>query len=67
MIVANPKEPIVGIPVIVPPIKVEVALRTVLVQVRDIAVTIDLSNGVLCKKLSITLLPEYFAKAESNL
>jgi hypothetical protein len=67
LIVANPQEPIVGVPIVVPPIEVEVPLRVVLVEVRDVAVAIDLSNGSLCNKPSITLLPDRFAKAESNL
>jgi len=67
LIVANSQEAIVGVPIIVPPIEVEVPLRAVLVQVRDIAVAIDLANGALCKKPSVTLPPECFAKAESNL
>ncbi len=50
VIVANAQETIVGIPVIVPPIEVQVALGIVPVEVRNIAVTINLANGALCEK-----------------
>ena len=52
-IIANPEETIVGIPVVVEPIEVEVALRTVLVEIRHMAVAINLSNGTLCKRPSV--------------
>lgn len=65
-LVANSKETIVGIPIIAPPIEVEVTLRIVPVEVRHVAVTIDLANRASCKKLSTPLLPDNFAEAESN-
>lgn len=67
MIVANREKAVVSIPVVVPPIEVEVALRTVLVQTRHVAVTIDLANGALHEKPSVTPLPDCFTKAVSNL
>ena len=51
LIIANPKEAIVGIPVIIKPI--EVTLRTILVEIRHMAVTINLSNGTLCERPSV--------------
>ena len=66
MIVANRKEAVVGIPVIVPPIEVKVALGIVPVEVRNIAVTIDLANGALCEKPSMPLPVDCFAQAVSN-
>ncbi|MFA6463544.1 MAG: hypothetical protein WCV55_00905 [Candidatus Paceibacterota bacterium] len=59
-IVANGKEAIVGVPVIVPPIEVEVTLRIILVQIRDVAVAIDLVSGALYEKPPISLLPNFF-------
>jgi hypothetical protein len=50
--VANREEPVVGIPVVVPPIEVEVPLGTVSVEIRHVAVTVDLSDGALYEKLS---------------
>jgi hypothetical protein len=58
--VANGQETVVVIPVIVPPIEVEVALGTVLVEVRHVAVTIDLANGALYEKRSMPPPTEYF-------
>ena len=66
MIVANRKEAVVGIPVIVPPIEVEVTLGIVPVEVRNVTITIDLANGALCEKPSMALPPDIFAKAVSN-
>jgi len=60
VIVANGEETIVGVPVIVPPIEVEVALRSVPVEIRDVAVAIDLANGALYEKPSISLLLNFF-------
>ena len=60
MIVANRQEAVVGIPVVVEPIEVEVALRTILVEIRHVAVVIDLANGALCEKPSKPLLPNFF-------
>jgi hypothetical protein len=51
--VANREEAVVGVPVIVPPIEIEVALGTVLVEIRHVAVTIDLANGALYEKPSM--------------
>ncbi len=45
MIVANSQETIVGIPITVPVVEVEVPLGIVLVEVRHVAVAIDLTNG----------------------
>jgi hypothetical protein len=63
--VANSKETIVGIPVIVEPIEIEVALGTILVEIEHVAVAIDLGNGTLYEKLSKPLLPDFFTKAVS--
>ena len=66
MIVANRKEAAVGIPVIVPPIEVKVALGIVPVEVRNAAAAIDLANGALCEKPPTPLPSDNFAKAVSN-
>ena len=63
---ANTEEPVVGIPVIVPPIEVEVALGIVPVEVRNVAVAIDLANGALCEKPPMPLPTDIFAQAVSN-
>lgn len=65
--VANGQEAVVGIPVIVEPIEVEVALGTVLVEIRHVAVAIDLRDGALCEKPSVALSPDGFARTVSNL
>lgn len=57
--VANSKESVVVIPVIVEPIEVEVALGTVLVEAQNVTVTIDLANGALYEKFSIPPPPEF--------
>jgi len=67
MIVANREESIVGVPVIVPPIEVQVALGIVPVEVRNLAVEVDLTNGALCEKPPVPPPPECFTRAESNL
>ena len=46
---ANGQETVVAIPVVVPPIKVEVALGVVPVEVRHVAVAIDLRDGTSCE------------------
>jgi hypothetical protein len=51
--VANRQEAVVGVPVVVEPIEVEVTLRTIPVEVRHVAVAIDLANGALYKKPSV--------------
>jgi hypothetical protein len=56
--VANRKEAVVGVPVIVEPVEVQVPLRVVLVKVRNVAVIIDLTNGALYEKPSTTPSPE---------
>ena len=58
--VANGQKTVVVIPVIVKPIEVEVAPGTVLVEVRHVAVTIDLANGALYEKPSVPPPTEYF-------
>ena len=63
---ANTEEAVVGIPVIVPPIEVQVALGIVPVEVRNVAVAIDLANGALCEKPSMPLPADSFAQAVSN-
>ena len=63
---ANPEEAIVGIPVVIPPIEVEVTLAIILVEIRDVAVTIDLADGALCDKSPMPLSPECYAKTVSN-
>ena len=65
-IVANTEEPVVSIPVIVPPIEVQVALGIVPVEVRNVAVAIDLVNGALCEKPSRPLPADSFAQTVSN-
>ena len=55
---ANRKEAIVGIPVTVPVVEVEVALGTVLVEVEHVAVEVHLRNGALYEKPSMALLPD---------
>ena len=52
---ANRQEAIVGIPVIVPPIEIEVTLGIVPVEIRHVAVAIDLSNGALCEKPPVSI------------
>jgi len=52
--VANSQEPVVAIPVTVPPIQVQVPLRAILVEIRHVAVAVDLSDGALCERSSIT-------------
>ena len=47
--VADRQEAVVGVPVIVPPVEVELALRVVLVEIRHIAIAIDLANGACAK------------------
>jgi len=49
VIVAHREEPVVAIPVIVKPIEVELALRVILVEVEDVAITVDLRDGALYK------------------
>jgi hypothetical protein len=44
LIVANCEEPIVGIPVIVEPVKIEVTLRIVLVEISHVALAIHLHD-----------------------
>ena len=61
MSVANGKEAIVRIPVVVPPIEVEVPLGVVLVEVRHVPVAVNLSNGALYEKPSMALSVNIFA------
>ena len=63
---ANTEETVVGIPVIVVPIEVQVPLGIVPIEVRNVAVAIDLVNGTLCKKPSMPLPADSFAQAVSN-
>ncbi len=63
---ANTEETVVGIPVIVPPIEVQVALGIVPVEVRNVAVAVDLANGALCEKPPMPLPADSFAQAVSN-
>ena len=49
MTVANGQETVVVIPVVVPPIEVEVTLGVVPVEVRHVAVAVDLRDGTLCR------------------
>ena len=49
MTVANGEETVVAIPVVVPPIEVEVALGIVPVEVRHVAVAIDLRDRASCR------------------
>lgn len=62
---ANCEEAVVGVPVIIEPIQIEVALRTVLVQVEHVAIAIDLRNGALYEKPPVPLLLDIFTKAVS--
>jgi hypothetical protein len=66
VIVANSKETIVSIPIIVEPIQIEVALGTILVEVEHVAIAIDLRNGTLYEKLSGPPLPDFFTEAVSH-
>ncbi|MEK7606165.1 MAG: hypothetical protein AAB458_01030 [Patescibacteria group bacterium] len=47
MKVANGQEPTGVVPVVVPPVEVEVPLRVVPIEVRDVAVAIDQSDGAM--------------------
>ena len=47
---ANGEEAIVRIPVVVEPIEVQVPLGIVPVEVRNVTVAINLTNGALCEK-----------------
>ncbi len=49
MTVANGQETVVAIPVVVPPIEVEVPLGVVLVEIRHVAVAVDLGDRALCR------------------
>lgn len=53
------EEAIVGIPIIVEPIEIEIALRIVLVEVSHVAVAIDLRNRPLCEILPMPQPSEY--------
>jgi hypothetical protein len=59
--VANTEETVVGIPVIIPPIEVQIALGIVPTEIRNVAVAIDLTNGALCEKPSMPLPTDNFA------
>ncbi len=59
MTVANAEETVVAIPVVVPPVEVEVALRTVPAEVRHVAVAVDLRDGALCEMPSMAPSIEY--------
>ncbi len=50
--VANPKETVVAIPVIVPPVEVEVALRAIPVQIRYVPIAVHLRDRTLCSRSS---------------
>ena len=52
--VANGEEAVVAIPVIVPPIEVELPLGVVPIEVRHVAMTPDLGDGTLYKLPSIS-------------
>jgi len=54
--VAYSEETIVRIPIVIPPIEVKLALRVILVEVRDVPVAVDLRRGTLCKIFSVPLL-----------
>lgn len=62
---ANRKEAVVGVPIIVEPIQIEVALGVILVEVKHVAIAIDLGNGTLYEKLSKPLPPDFFTGAAS--
>lgn len=53
--VAKGEKTIVIVPFIVPPIEVKIPLRTVLIEVGDIAVVIDLAGRASCETPSIPL------------
>ena len=63
---ANSKEAIVGIPVTIQVVEVEVALGTVPVEVEHVAIEVDLSNGALYEKPSVSPLPDCFTRVVSN-
>ena len=49
MKVANSQEAIVVVPITVPVVEVQVPLGIVPVEVRHVAIAIDLTNGALCE------------------
>lgn len=67
MNVANGQETVVRIPIVVPPVEIELALGIVPVEVRNVAVAIDLADGALYKKPSTPLPTDGFAQAVSYL
>jgi len=50
--VADSEETVVRIPVIIPPIEVQLVLRVILVEVRDVPIAVHLCRGTLCRILS---------------
>lgn len=63
---ANRQKAIVGVPIIVPVVEIQVPLGIVPVEVEHVAVAVDLTNGASCKKPSTPLLPESFAETVPN-
>lgn len=57
--VANGQKPIVVVPVIIPPIQIEVTLRTVTPEVRNVTVAVNLTGRTLCEIPSMPLPLEY--------
>ena len=53
MKVANGEEPIVRVPVVVEPVEVQVALGVVPVEVRHVAIAIDLGDRAMCYEPSM--------------
>lgn len=51
MTVANGEEAVVAIPVVVPPVEVEVTLAVVPAEVRNVAVVTDLRDRTLCRSI----------------
>lgn len=58
MIVANRQEAVVRIPVVVPPVEVEVAAIVILVENEHVTVAVDLGDGALCEKPSASPSPD---------
>src|SRR3989344_4635203 len=65
-IVANTEEPVVSIPVIVPPIEVQAALGIVPAEVRNPAAAIDLAHGAETDDRELPLLFGIFGPVSQN-
>lgn len=63
---ADSEEAIVGIPVIVAVVEIEVATIIINAEHRNVTIAIDLADGALYEKPPISPSPECFAKIVSN-